>query len=181
MTDSNDEYEAEEWRPVRGYEDLYLVSNLGRMKRLTVYGHPVNRILKRRLNILGYVIVSLSKNNKEHGRFVHLLMTEAFWGPKPTHLQCAHLDGDPGNCRLTNIKWVTPKENNAHKKLHGTNNNGERHCLSKLTDTQAMQIINLFKANPIRGTQSKLAKKFGVSGSCIYSLVKGHTWKHLSR
>lgn len=63
---------------------------------------------------------------KPHGgkgirRKVHSLVLLAFIGPCPKGLQAAHLDGNPLNNCLSNLKYVTSRENNSHKIAHGTN------------------------------------------------------------
>jgi hypothetical protein len=53
-------------------------------------------------------------------RFVHRLVLEAFVGPCPEGMECRHLDGDPANNRLENLRWGTHRENAADQVRHGT-------------------------------------------------------------
>lgn len=84
----------EEWRPVVGYEDLYQVSNLGRVKSIDRHTLVVNdprskpyfrhhraRILTQRFNDDGYLVVGLSDNNKGVQRLVHRLVYQVFVCP----------------------------------------------------------------------------------------------------
>ena len=80
---------TEEWRPVVGYEGWYEVSNLGRVRRMRPSRNThVGRVLVQSLRRKGsYRVVSLSKENEVHSRFVHCLVAEAFLGPRPQEKQ----------------------------------------------------------------------------------------------
>ena len=71
-----------------------------------------------RLNMAGsdYLFVGFSRGRA----YVHQLVLEAFVGPRPARHQAAHGDGNPLNNTLANLRWATPKENEADKRLHGT-------------------------------------------------------------
>lgn len=100
----------EEWRPVKGYEGLYEVSNMGRVKSLH-YGKE--RILRGTDAFDGYKIVSLTKQTIKKKR-VHRLVAEAFI-PNPMNLPVVnHLDGDKHNNCVSNLEWCTKKENTNH-------------------------------------------------------------------
>lgn len=94
----------ETWKPVRGYEGIYEVSDLGRVMSLRT-----GKILKNQPN-RGYLCTTLT--NQTTKRFsVHRLVYEAFHGPIPDGLQIDHIDGDKANNTLSNLRAVTPKEN----------------------------------------------------------------------
>jgi hypothetical protein len=117
---------VEEWRPVVGYENLYEVSNLGRVKSIIFKKH---KILKN--GYRGeYAHVSLSKNGKKDYFTVHVLVTKMFIGPRPNGLFIDHIDNNPRNNRSDNLEYVTPRENivrgkccllnkNKHSKFYG--------------------------------------------------------------
>jgi HNH endonuclease len=67
----------------------------------------------------GYLSVTLWTNRVPTRKFVHRLVLEAFVGPCPTGLECRHLDGDPSNNRLDNLRWGTRLENVADTIRHG--------------------------------------------------------------
>lgn len=131
---------AEEWRPVVGFEGLYEVSNHGRLRSVarTITRHngrtqPIpQRILKLKPNPQGYWRIGLTKElaDRQVFHFVHRLVLEAFIGPCPDGMQCRHLDGNPGNNFVTNLRWGTSSENNLDKVGHGTHPQARRtHCL----------------------------------------------------
>lgn len=121
----------ENWRPVLGYEGLYEVSSLGRVRSLdrvvvlrdeagTVWQRRTysGQVLRQQPHIAVYPQVKLSKNGRIVNRFVHVLVCEAFHGPRPDEMQAAHYDGDRNNARAENLRWATRAENEADKLRH---------------------------------------------------------------
>ena len=94
------------WKDIVGYEGLYQVSNIGRVKSI-----KRDKILKEQLNERGYLRVSLSKNGKHKTWRVHRLVMITFIGYVEGKDQVNHIDGDKTNNRLDNLEYVTPKEN----------------------------------------------------------------------
>lgn len=124
--------EPETWKPVVGYEGLYEVSNLGRVKRIAVGpGARAGRILKaRRLNG-GHLTLGLYRDGKREKFLVHRLVLLAFVGPCPDGMQGCHApDPDPSNNRLSNLRWDTQSENEFDKVKHGAHYLARKtHCL----------------------------------------------------
>lgn len=102
-----------EWKTIKGYEGLYEVSNDGRVRRLRFINgsHNFEKIKECRqtLNTYGYMTVNLSKNGKSNTKRVHKLVANAFLGE--SDLQVDHIDGNKLNNNLSNLEYVTPKEN----------------------------------------------------------------------
>lgn len=111
------------WRNVVGYEGIYEVSDLGRVrtsKTKTTYSkkhgvrHWKQRILKPKICKRGDSRVSLWKDGKEKTFLVHRLVAMAFL-PNPKNKKTVnHIDGDPINNQLENLEWATYEENNNH-------------------------------------------------------------------
>ena len=96
------------WRDIRGYEGIYQVSNLGRVKSLR-FDREI--ILRPRTVRGGYKNVCLCLNGNDSTRQVHRLVAEAFL-PNPNNLpQVDHLDNNPSNNCVENLEWVTNSEN----------------------------------------------------------------------
>ena len=108
----NINYENEIWRDIKGFEGLYQVSNLGRVKSLKRSYRVKEKILKPYTNSWGYYQVGLHKNSIRKMYLVHRLVWEAFNGHIPEGLQVNHLDERPINNRLENLNLMTCKENN---------------------------------------------------------------------
>lgn len=101
------------WKAVKGYEGLYEVSNLGRVRslpRATTKG-KIMKLYRSQHN--GYVYCSLSKNNNRKTIRVHRLVLEAFtnYKSRSSNLVIDHIDGDKTNNRLDNLDAVTMSEN----------------------------------------------------------------------
>jgi hypothetical protein len=138
---------AEIFKDVAGYDRLYAVSDMGRVKSL---GRTVRRrngtiavrecILKPQVRPDGYLEVGLHAKGKQRAYKVHKLVAAAFIGPCPDGQQCCHSDGNPANNAVSNLRYDTPAGNNADKLLHGTSNRGVRHSRNKLTEAQVLCI-----------------------------------------
>lgn len=114
---------SETWKPVVGYEGIYEVSDLGRVRSLDRIdaGGQKRRgvVLQPKVTPKGYHDVTLANGPRETRR-VHRLVLTAFVSPPPPGLQARHLDGDPASNALPNLKWGTAVENNRDRVLHGT-------------------------------------------------------------
>lgn len=119
---------TEQWKPVVGFEGLYEVSSRGRVRSLPhsapgrpgVVMHFAGKVLPGSVNPQGYIEVGLSRDGVRTLRKVHRLVLEAFVGPRPDGTEGCHGDGDPGNNRLTNLRWDTRSANTYDKVRHGT-------------------------------------------------------------
>lgn len=97
------------WKDIKEYEGLYQVSNLGRVKRVTT-----GRILKGSKDRGGYLVVNLSKNNSGSMKKIHRLVAQAFIPNPENKAEINHIDEDKTNNMLSNLDWMTRKENNNH-------------------------------------------------------------------
>lgn len=99
----------EKWKDIKGYEGLYQVSDLGRIKSLI---RKNERILKPYSNPeTKYLSVNLHKNKRSKTYTIHHLVAEAFI-PNPKNLpQVGHKDETRINNCATNLYWTTNKEN----------------------------------------------------------------------
>ena len=98
----------EEWKDIKGYEGLYQVSNLGRVKSKT------GRIRKTTFTNSGYELVVLYNNCKSKGFTIHRLVAEALLPNPENKPQVNHIDEDKTNNAVFNLEWVTAKENVNH-------------------------------------------------------------------
>lgn len=101
----------EEWRPVVGYEGLYEVSNLGRVKSLK---RARVHIMTGTVNRDGYRLVLLSDGHKTLGKSVHRLVAQAFIPNPHNYTVVNHIDGDKLNNNVKNLEWCTHSENTLH-------------------------------------------------------------------
>lgn len=178
----------EVWQPVLGYEGLYEVSNLGRVKSLSRLirrgsGHwqRPSMMLKPTIDPrIGYPAVRLVRNGLSRAHRVHVLVLTAFVGPPAKGQQCRHLNGNRRDPRLANLAWGTAKENSADRALHGTQAAGERHGSARLTETNVREIRRRYwKISSRHGNGGKLAAEYGVSISQIHNIVTRKAWAHV--
>lgn len=107
---------TEIWKDIEGYEGLYQVSNLGRVK--SFYGKNGKliggaKLLSGKADKNGYREVRLCKKGVVSYKRVHRLVAEHFVHGDNS-LQINHIDGDKNNNSFDNLEWVTPKENSIH-------------------------------------------------------------------
>src|SRR5690625_2328955 len=166
----------ETWKQIPGFIG-YEVSDFGNVRSYYRKGNHRNKrtryprtLAKRARKDGAYPSVSLPKDNGKYSSCaIHRLVMLAFVGPCPDGYQVAHLNGDPSDNRLTNLKYVTPKENNSHKIGHGTHNGGESNHQSTLQGWQVAEIKYLAtKSVP----QGKIARLFDISHKHVNAVLR---------
>ena len=181
----------EEWRPVVGYEGLYEVSSLGRVRSLDRLCKSNKRsdqwmkgqILKPKINRhrQNRCTVALGKEGKVSYIYISRLVLTAFVGPPPLDHDAAHWDGDPTNNCLDNLRWATDSENMSDKKRHGTDPSGIRNAMAKLTDEQVLYIRKNYKRTSYHDSNAlELSRQFNISRTIVLQIAKNKRWKHLS-
>ncbi len=127
----------------------------------------------------GYCRCSLKKDGRKHSRRVHILVLEAFAGPRPEGMEVCHFpDRTRTNNRIENLRWGTDKDNANDRTIHGTfaNRKGEAHPLVKLTDADVVEIRRLRET----GMYLKdIAARFPVGPQMISLIVRRIRWTHI--
>lgn len=111
--------DAEVWRPVRDWEDLYEVSDQGRVRRVGVGQGATVGLVKKATVSGGRLCVSLSRAGRTRTFQVQTLVLSAFGGPRPDGMECCHNDGNALNCWASNLRWDTLAENANDRIRHG--------------------------------------------------------------
>ena len=172
----------ETFRNIKGFEDLYKISNTGkvislpRKKGIVFRTHSIT--LKQKTTRNGYKVVVLTKNNTTKHTSVHRLVADAFVHGKTSQKYCVnHKDGNKTNNNAKNLEWCTPKDNIIHAwrigLINSNNIQGEKHGHAKITNVQAMEIL---KSNK---TYTELSNIYKISKTSICNLRKQKTWKCL--
>jgi len=168
----------EKWRAVVGYEGLYEVSDLGRVKGLT------RRARKSKDGTLsphvarGYEQVKLYRNGTGINRPIHKLVAAAFIGPTPPGNEVNHANGRKRNNAASNLEFMTPMQNTHHAMDLGLfDNRGERNGESKLTESEVLKIRESYATGG--ESYTTLANRFGVAFQTIGKIVTRKKWRHL--
>lgn len=164
----------QEWKDVLGYETLYRVNSEGE-----VYSKRSGRIIKQGVSHKGYCVVS----TKIGGRAgvckmlrVHRMVAETFI-PNPENKPFVnHIDGVKTNNSVSNLEWVTAKENTKHAINHPLINHFEVSKLAisrrRLTDEQVRFIrLNATLEATERKSIRELASILQISHSTICDIV----------
>lgn len=107
----------EEWKDVVGYEDFYIISNFGVIKRYRrSKKNKSERIIFQTTTQSGYKRTVLQKSGVIKNHFVHRLVAEAFHGKRPEGLQVNHINKIRDDNTSTNLEYVTPLENIRHSR-----------------------------------------------------------------
>lgn len=165
------------WKDIEGYEGLYQVSNLGRIKSLERYVWNrfsyilvKERILKQSNDKYGYCIISLNKNNKGKVFKVHRLVAQAFIPNSLNAPQVNHKDEDKKNNYVDNLEWCDSKYNNTYgTRIERIVRNRE----NKLSKKQVMEIYTSNLKN------KELAQKYNVCTTTIGYIKTGKIWKNI--
>lgn len=194
------------WKDIKGYEGLYQVSNLGRVKSLerkTRFDNQTKIIqtsfLSNRIGKRGYVVVSLFKNNKGKTIPIHRLIADAFI-PNPENKPCIdHINTIRTDNRIENLHWVTSKENsNNPLTLAKNKSNCERMWLNGAFDnrnnihyrkvgqyTKSGELVKIWDSIIEASTMLNIDSS-SISAVCRGTNPKRHTaggfiWQHIGK
>lgn len=189
---------TEVWKDIKGYEGLYQVSNLGRVKSLPKEVRRVQngsyitkeRIMKTNIRVDGYTRVVVTGYNGKHRYYVHRLVAEAFI-PNPNNKPYInHIDCNPANNRSSNLEWCTPQENTAYM-IRLNRNKRTPQWLNNLHKSQEQfykkaKGINILTGDVVVLNSINSAKNYGFSPSEIVLCCKGkrrstknYTWEYV--
>lgn len=183
------------WKPVVGFEGLYVVSSAGRVKSIerdvphsfNKVQHIPERILTPINNSAGYYYVSLCKEGVIRRILVHRIVAEAFI-PNPFGLPFInHKDENPANNAVDNLEWC----NNSYNQKYGSANNKRMVArIEKDTSTAPKPVMQLSEKGAlikIFASASEAARDTGLDRSlisrrcrtCNRHLLGGYIWRFL--
>jgi len=156
----------EVWRDIEGYEGLYQVSNLGRVKSL----HGLSeRIMKNRNVSGGYQALLLTKNKISKNFLVHRLVAQAFIPNLEGKPEVNHINEDKTNNRVDNLEWMTHIENS----MFGTRN--ERSSANRFGNPKTGRQVRAKFLNGeerIYGTIREAGRQLGLPNTSIGNRCK---------
>ncbi len=167
----------EEWRNVVGYEGLYQVSNLGRIKSLQ---RKKPRIVKPDIIHTGYLRVMLYKDGKTKKHYTHVLVAKSFIPNPENKSDVNHINGIKTDNRVENLEWVTRSENIIHAFANGLSRIGTKHGKAKFTADQVREIRrDCIPGDPERGFRA-FAEKFHVTHRIISDAYNHISYKDVN-
>lgn len=180
--------ETEIWKPIPGYEGYYEVSSYGRVRSVdrtirTASGElrrHVGQILKFEVDKDNYRRVGLFRGGLRSRQRVHRLVALVFCGKPSEGQEVRHLDGDPANNRVENLRWGSQSENRQDSVAHGTSVHflpGQGHPSSKLSANQVREIRELYATRDI--PQWQIGERFGIARGTVSNIVRRKAWKHI--
>lgn len=156
------------WKDIVGYEGLYQISNLGRVKSLRFNKEKVLSTSKNTKT--KYVHISLCKNKVNKKHYIHRLLGDAFVDNKEGKPHINHKNGIRDDNRVENLEWVTPKENHMHK-YYTLNYKQHRR---KHTEQEVLKIREMYNNNKV--SQIKLVEIFNSNRTTINKILKNKAY-----
>lgn len=173
------------WKPIKGYEGIYEVSNTAKVRSVDRFVRGINnyvRFIKGRyitphLTNNGYFLCDLYKDNKRKNYLLHRIVAEAFIPNPQKHKVVNHKDSVRTNCLPSNLEWCDMSYN--HKYSYDNNNRREKMNWKKGKDNK------LSKPIIMKDLDGKIIKRFdsiscaerntGISNNRIVACLKGRT------
>ena len=163
------------WKPIRGYETRYSVSNFGRVRRIG--GRKPGYVLKPLLYRNYFHAALWDNGGKAKFKTIHRIVAQTFIPNPRKKPQVNHRDSNKLNNHFENLEWVTIKENAHHAFLNGRYDHmiGTNNMNAKLTPKDVREIRRL------KGfvTQKELSKRFGIASRNIIAVQKRRVWKQV--
>lgn len=186
--------DKEIWKDIVGYEGLYQVSNLGRVKSLKrkVYAGrgkmrwQYERILSnKKENGNGYKIVNLFKNGKGKNKYIHRLVAESFLENQNNLPQINHKDENKSNNCVNNLEYCTCQYNCTYNNLH------IRRGLKSRNNKMSKKVYQLNENNKILKEYPSISEasrqvniSFQAISDCLNGKQKhsaGYKWKYVEK
>lgn len=160
--------------PIPGFEDRYLINELGDIISLekiindTFLGKPrirkeAQQILKLKTDKKGYLRVALRDGIKTHTKLVHRLVAMTFIANPENKPEVNHIDGNTGNCSKSNLEWSTHAENMKHAGQTGLLRQWKQGIIQTLESGEEIKFESLREAERITGISK---------GSIVYCIKK---------
>lgn len=175
------------WKDIIGSEGLYQVSEDGKIRSLdrvvqTKDGKRrlAGRLLKLICSSRGYHMAKIrTKSGYVKTVYSHKLVATHFL-KKISGCVVNHKDGNKLNNHVSNLEWITQRENLIHAFKNGLNKGpqGEKCANSKLKESDVCEILEKLNSGMSR---KDIRTEYGVGRTCIYNIANNLTWKHISR
>lgn len=171
------------WKDIIGFEDSYMISNLGNVKakRKITWNGKCDCTRKEKImrtnssSNNGYPMVNLKRNGIVKHSLVHRLVANAFIPNQDNKPTVNHIDGNKKNNNVSNLEWATRSEQNIHASKLGLKKfQGIHHSQHKLNESQVIIIRDYAKNGTIVN-----GSDYGVTQMTIRDIINRRSWKHI--
>ena len=164
------------WKDIQGYEELYQISNYGRIKSLK---YNKDNILKPYMTSTGYYKIDLRKNNTRKIKPIHKLVAQHFIDNPENKPEVNHKDGNKLNNRVENLEWVTRSENIKHSYKTGLHIHSPDCKRVYQIDVNTEQMIKSY--NSVNAAARQLNLRHESISACANGITNsygGYKWKY---
>jgi len=168
------------WKDINGYEGLYQVSNLGRVKSLERYRQNHSKlqlipekIKSKRIDPQGYELVDLYNKNKQKTIRVHRLVAETFISNYGNEDTVNHKDGNKTNNKVVNLEWASFEEQNKHFYKHNLKSEENIKKAVKAMNKAQSKPVKCLNNGKVYESASEAAREIGVCGSLVMRCCRG--------
>lgn len=164
------------WQPIPNTNSMYYISSLGR-----VYSKHTNNFRKPYKDTKGYLMVDYRNiANRRITKKIHRLVAELFITRHSENLIVNHIDGNKTNNHVSNLEWVTYKENTQHM----LNNNLKKSFPNNLPNKE--KPVLCVELNKEFNSMQEASRVLGIPQSSISKVCRGerklaggYTWKYI--
>lgn len=165
----------EKWKQVKDFPN-YEISTLGKLRRINLCKNSLKGLgfLNPKAGNQGYCKVTLYNLGKKIYKTIHSLVADAFLGRIPDGKEINHIDGNKSNNCITNLEYVTPKENVLHAIKTGLKvmESGSKSARAKLSQKE----VEIIRKRLLNEHYVIIAKDFDVCAETIRRIKLGKTY-----
>ena len=152
----------------------YLICNKG-----FVFNEDINGIQSPCISNTGYIRATMCHNGKRYKENIHRLVAKYFIDNPNDLPQVNHIDGNKHNNDVSNLEWVTPRENVIHSYDTHLNHSGEKNRLSCASDEQIHHVCRLLVENKL--TLKEIVDATGTTIRVVKHVLRRDSWTRISK
>lgn len=161
----------EVFKDIKGYEGLYVISNLGTVMSIRFREIKRNKILSIRLSNSGYLCATLTKERKSRELFVHRLIADAFIPNEKKREQVNHINGIKTDNRISNLEWLSRSENQKHSYANGFNRVSDLQK-QKTSEAKSSLVIDISNGTIYKSIRDA-CKQVSIAYSTLCTMLRG--------